>query len=102
MTFSPTFVFRLQALRYMGPPDHLLKQLSVYTEEKFEDEEDLRERSLLQAGRLVPPPHAREISESQEAFSDLMELAKEEAHVYPILVDTLRQYTQILRHKENE
>lgn len=102
MTFFPTFVFYVQALRYMGPPDHLLKQLSVYTEEKFEDEEDLRERSLLQAGKLAHPPHAREISESQEAFWNLMELAKEKGHVYPVLVDTLRQYTQILRHEEDE
>lgn len=35
-----------QALRYIRPPDSLITQLDIYTEEKFEDEEDMRERSL--------------------------------------------------------
>ena len=33
-----------QALRHASAPDVLLTQLNVYTEEKFEDEEDLKER----------------------------------------------------------
>ncbi|KAF8440770.1 armadillo-type protein, partial [Boletus edulis BED1] len=33
------------ALRYIKPPDSLLKQLDMYTEEKYDDEEDFRERA---------------------------------------------------------
>ncbi|KAF9232167.1 hypothetical protein BU15DRAFT_55302 [Melanogaster broomeanus] len=33
------------ALRYAKPPESLLKQLDMYMEEKYEDEEDLRERA---------------------------------------------------------
>jgi diaphanous 1 len=34
-----------QTLRYIRPPEGLITQLDVYTEEKFEDEEDMRERA---------------------------------------------------------
>jgi len=41
-----------QTLRYIRPPEGLTTQLDVYTEEKFEDEEDMRERAshLFHAG----------------------------------------------------
>jgi hypothetical protein len=41
-----------QTLRYIRPPEGLITQLDVYTEEKFEDEEDMRERTshLFHAG----------------------------------------------------
>jgi diaphanous 1 len=41
-----------QTLRYIRPPEGLITQLDVYTEEKFEDEEDMRERAshLFHAG----------------------------------------------------
>jgi diaphanous 1 len=41
-----------QTLRYIRPPEELITQLDVYTEEKFEDEEDMRERAshLFHAG----------------------------------------------------
>ena len=34
-----------QTLRYIRPPETIVTQIDVYTEEKFEDEEDLRERT---------------------------------------------------------
>ena len=34
-----------KTLRYVRPPEALIKQLDVYTEDKFEDEEDMRERA---------------------------------------------------------
>ena len=36
----------LQTLRYIKPPDTVVTQIDVYTEEKFEDEEDMRERAI--------------------------------------------------------
>lgn len=41
-----------QTLRYIRPPEGLTTQLDVYTEEKFEDDEDMRERAshLFHAG----------------------------------------------------
>lgn len=41
-----------QTLRYIRPPERLITQLDVYTEEKFEDDEDMRERAshLFHAG----------------------------------------------------
>ncbi len=32
-------------MRYIRPPDPVVTQIDVYTEEKFEDEEDMRERT---------------------------------------------------------
>lgn len=92
----------MKAMRYIGPPDYLLRQLSVYTEEKFEDEEDLRERSLSLAHKLRLPQHTREISESQEVFSALITLAKQHASIYPIILETLRRCTHILEQHDNK
>ncbi|KAF8312681.1 hypothetical protein DL93DRAFT_2059759, partial [Clavulina sp. PMI_390] len=91
------------ALRYMQPPEHLLKQLSVYTEEKFEDEEDLRERSLTQAGH----PSARGVhsaSGSHDAFDALMVLANghDDLEVSDIIESIIGLWTELLKQPENQ
>ena len=97
------FTYSLQALRYVRPPDSLLAQLDVYTEEKFEDEEEMRERALAftrthpdEPERAMGGHHGREVSESQEAFRELVTLAKKDGDVYPLMVETLRSYAKIL------
>ncbi|KAG2105125.1 armadillo-type protein [Suillus discolor] len=60
-------------LRYTKPPDSLLTQLDLYTEEKYEDEEDLRERTrnAVRGGQ----GHGRERSESDIFLDDLLQSA---------------------------
>ncbi|KZV82357.1 FH2-domain-containing protein [Exidia glandulosa HHB12029] len=81
-------------LRYIQPPENLLKQLNVYTEEKFEDEEDLRERALA---------HFRSPSggESESALEELVRLARQHGELYPIMVETLRRMGHILERDIN-
>jgi diaphanous 1 len=85
-----------QALRYMRPPEHLLKQLSVYTEEKFEDEEDLRERSLSHAQKPKSSQHSKDSSEFQSVYQDLMLLVRRHQVVDAHIVDILKKLTQLL------
>lgn len=81
-----------QTLRYLQPPDGLLKQLNVYTEEKFEDEEDLRERSLAHFR------HSNEGGDGEEqALEELIRLARQHEELYPVMVDTLKRYGLILQ-----
>ncbi|KAG8831474.1 hypothetical protein FRC18_006477, partial [Serendipita sp. 400] len=47
-------------LRYIGPPESLVRQLDAYAEERFEDEEDLREQT-----RGLHEPQARNKTEDQ-------------------------------------
>ncbi|KAI0028371.1 hypothetical protein K488DRAFT_89818, partial [Vararia minispora EC-137] len=65
-------------LRYVRPPEALVKQLDVYTEDKFEDEEDMRER----AARLVRSGHARDASDGEAALDELRRVARAEPDVY--------------------
>jgi diaphanous 1 len=90
-----------QALRYIHAPDILLKQIKVYTEEKFEDEEDLRERFLSPMRFDRGRNHVKQVSESQEAFQELVELAKQHGEIYPVMIEILRRYSKILeRHTD--
>ncbi|KAF9506490.1 hypothetical protein BS47DRAFT_1399443 [Hydnum rufescens UP504] len=84
------------ALRYIHAPDILLKQIEVYTEEKFEDEEELRERFLSPVRFDRGRNHVKQVSESQEAFRELVELAKQYKEIYPVMIETLRRYSKIL------
>ncbi len=86
-------------MRYIKPPDSLLTQLDVYTEEKFEDEEDMRERAreLMGKGR----GHERSRSDSEAALLDLILLAKQHGELYPIMVEIMNHYTQILQRDIN-
>jgi diaphanous 1 len=73
------------------PPDALLTQINVYTEEKYEDEEDLRDRA-----RSLVKEHARTGSDSEFALLELIGIAKQHEEVYPIMVETLKRYAVIL------
>jgi hypothetical protein len=85
----------LQALRYIKPPDSLMTQLDVYTEEKFEDEEDMRDRArtLMKQGH----GHERARSDSEVALEDLVQLAKQHGELYPMMMDIMTHYGQILQ-----
>ncbi|KAG6861568.1 hypothetical protein C0995_014864 [Termitomyces sp. Mi166 len=83
-------------LRYIRPPDSLLKQLDVYTEEKFEDEEDMRERFRAVLAHDAKG-HQRQRSESELALEDLVVLARQHGELYPTMVGTLNRYGQILQ-----
>lgn len=82
-------------MRYIKPPDSLLTQLDVYTEEKFEDEEDARERTrnLINGGFS----HKRARSDSEVALSDLIQLAKQHGELYPMMVEILKHYEALLQ-----
>lgn len=83
-------------MRYIKPPDSLINQLNLYTEEKFEDEEDVRERArdIMSSFRS---DHVRSRSESEVALQDLIALAKRHDELYPTMVDILKHYSQILQ-----
>jgi diaphanous 1 len=74
-----------------------LTQLDVYTEEKFEDEEDMRERAkkLMMNGQAAG--HRRALSESELVLQDLIALAKQHGELYPIMMEILNHYSRILQ-----
>ncbi|KAJ8462763.1 hypothetical protein ONZ45_g17814 [Pleurotus djamor] len=85
------------ALRYTNPPDALKTQLDVYTEEKFEDEEDMRERAkAIMASHTSGGRHLRSGSDSEVALEHLVRLAKQHGELYPMMLDILNHYSQIL------
>jgi diaphanous 1 len=87
------------ALRYVKPPDSLMTQLDVYTEEKFEDEEDMRERarSLMAQGSSK---HERARSDSEQALEDVIRLAKQHGELYSIMVETVGHYGEVLERED--
>lgn len=72
-----------------------MTQLDVYTEEKFEDEEDMRERAraLMSSGH----GHERARSDSELALEDIVRLAKQHGELYPMMVEILNHFGQILQ-----
>ncbi|KAJ3556352.1 hypothetical protein NP233_g11996 [Leucocoprinus birnbaumii] len=84
------------ALRYVKPPDALLTQLDVYTEEKFEDEEDMRDR-VREMMEQRSKGHERARSDSEVALQELIQLAKQHGELYPLMVEILRHYGEILQ-----
>ncbi|KAI0776213.1 FH2-domain-containing protein [Trametes elegans] len=76
-------------LRYIKPPESLVTQLDVYTEEKFEDEEDMRERA-----RDVMD-HRPSRSESEAVLDDLLRIAKQHEELYPLMLATFKRYGDI-------
>lgn len=97
-------MYCIQALRYVRPPDTLLTQLDVYTEEKFEDEEEMRERaiSFTRARQADHAGHVREASDSHQAFGELVTLAKRHMGVYPLVIESLKSYAKILERDLDE
>jgi len=74
-----------QTLRYIRPPEGLVTQLDVYTEEKFEDEEDMRER----ASNLVQGD-SRNAPEITSAIEELVHLTRSYPEDYDKIVKILR------------
>lgn len=75
----------------MKPPDSLVTQLDIYTEEKFEDEEDLRERSLAN--------HRRTASDSEVIVQETLDVARQYDELYPLIVSALSQIRGILERE---
>lgn len=79
-----SFINTSQTLRYIRPPDAIVTQIDVYTEEKFEDEEDLRERT-----RTVYR-NSDGGSELELVFTMLNDFSSQQETLRPLLVDALR------------
>jgi diaphanous 1 len=75
-----------QTLRYIRPPESLITQLDVYTEEKFEDEEDMRER----ASRLFYAGDQHNTSEMSSAVEELVALTASHIEDYDKVVRIVR------------
>ncbi|KAJ3004363.1 hypothetical protein NUW54_g4848 [Trametes sanguinea] len=76
-------------LRYIKPPESLVTQLDVYTEEKFEDEEDMRER----ARDVMDNRKSR--SDSEPVVDDLLRGARQHEELYPTLLSILRRFADL-------
>lgn len=70
-----------------------MTQLDVYTEEKFEDEEDIRERA-----RDVMD-NRRSRTESEAVLDDLLRIAKQHEDLYPMMLATLKRYGDIFERE---
>ncbi|KAG8923688.1 hypothetical protein FRC01_012479, partial [Tulasnella sp. 417] len=84
------------ALRYTHPPEKLQTQIDVYTEEKFEDEEDMRERTRLTMQQMTEERDAENDPELRSALEDLLKSAKQDDELNPLLVGILRSCCTVL------
>jgi len=84
-----------QTLRYIRPPESLVTQLDVYTEEKFEDEEEMRER----ASRLFHAADGHNASEMFSAFEQLVTLTRSHAEDYDMVVRIVRALIPLLQRQ---
>lgn len=80
----------VQTLRYIKPPESLVTQLDVYTEEKFEDEEDMRERAR-NLHDTAESPHY------EPAVNELLTLAARDEGLYTAMIAAFQRLSQILR-----
>ncbi|GAA5859773.1 hypothetical protein JCM1840_006447 [Sporobolomyces johnsonii] len=80
----------MAGLRYVNPPEYFLTQLTVYAEERQEDQEELHERTV---------GMARDDT-SDVPLSDLIRLAQEHEALYPKLVDTVKKYIKVFDRKD--
>ena len=82
-------------MRYIRPPEGRVTQLDVYTEEKFEDEEDMRERAsnLVQGGsRNIAP-------ELTSALEELINLTRSRTEDYDNVVRILRALISVFQQQ---
>lgn len=84
-----------QTLRYIRPPESLVTQLDVYTEEKFEDEEEMRER----ASRLFHADDGHNASEMFSAFEELVALTRSHAEDYDMVVRIVRSLIPLFQRQ---
>ena len=75
-----------QTLRYIRPPEGLITQLDVYTEEKFEDEEDMRER----ASHLFYADDRPNISEISSVLEELVTSTRADAEEYHKVIKIIK------------
>ncbi len=75
-----------QTLRYIRPPEGLITQLDVYTEEKFEDEEDMRER----ASHLFRTDDVHNGSEISSILEELVTLTRAHTEDYDKVIRIIR------------
>lgn len=80
----------LQTLRYIRPPETIITQIDVYTEEKFEDEEDLRERT-----RTVYKD-GESSSELEASFMTLNDFATQHEVLRPSVTEALQALARFL------
>ncbi|GAA5889934.1 hypothetical protein JCM5296_003653 [Sporobolomyces johnsonii] len=80
----------MTGLRYVNPPEYCLTQLTVYAEERQEDQEELHERTV---------GMARDDT-SDVPLSDLIRLAQEHEALHPKLVDTVKKYIKVFERKD--
>ncbi|BGP21424.1 hypothetical protein JCM10295v2_000299 [Rhodotorula toruloides] len=80
----------MTGLRYLQPPDFFMTQLTVFTEERQEDQEELHERT---AGRT-------RADESDLPLGELIKLAQEHGELYPRLLDTVKNYVKVFDRKQ--
>jgi len=80
----------------MKPPDSLLTQLNLYAEEKYEDEEDVRERAK-DLITQVKRGHTKSHSDFEGSLDDLIHLAKQHSELYPTMLDILKRFSQLLQ-----
>lgn len=81
---------RFQTLRYTRPPDSIVTQIDVYTEEKFEDEEDMRERTRAAFREFESG------SELELAFTALNSFILQEKEIGPPVVSIIRNIISLL------
>ncbi|KAF7302007.1 Formin-like protein 6 [Mycena indigotica] len=85
-------------LRYLGPTDDLRTQIERYADDKFADEESMRDRARSYIGQAGSPVnHERGMSGSETALADLVRLAKQHGELYPMMMDIMNHYTLILQ-----
>lgn len=85
---------RYQALRYLKPPDSLLKQLDAYAEDKYEDEEDLREQRLHTLGNF---PNGTASKETEDPLAaNLVRIVTAYPDAYPYLQQTIQSISTLL------
>lgn len=68
----------------------------MYTEEKFEDEEDMRQRAKALVESHSDSRHGRSLSDSDVELEDLVRLAKQHGELYPMMLEILSYFSQIL------
>jgi diaphanous 1 len=84
-----------QTLRYIRPPEGLITQLDVYTEEKFEDEEDMRER----ASHHFYADDRHNASEISSIFEELVTLTRAHTEDYDEVIRIIRTLISLFQRQ---
>ena len=82
-------------MRYIRPPEGIITQLDVYTEEKFEDEEDMRER----ASHLVQGGSRYNVPELTSALEELVDLTRSRTEDYDKVIRVLKALISVFQRE---